>query len=88
MASTFRGSVSEVNPQYGYVVIAAGDSQEVVPGAKLDVLRGGEVIGQLKVSSIEPNRSIADVVPNSFVEGSSVQAGDQLRVNSDSNTGS
>ena len=88
MRSNFTGRVAEVSSEYGYVVISAGDSQEVVNGAKLDVVRGGEVIGQLKVTSIEPTRSIADVVPGSFVEGDSVRAGDQVRVNDGSKVGS
>ena len=88
MPASFTGRVSEVSSQLGYIVIAAGDSQSVVNDAKLDVIRGGEVIGQIKVSSIEPSRSIADIVPGSFVEGSSVRPGDQLRVNADSKAGS
>ena len=80
MRGNFTSRVSSVDSAWRYVTINAGDSQGVVKDAVLEVVRGGQVIGKLKVSNVEPGRSAADVVPGSFVEGSSVRPGDLLRV--------
>ena len=84
MAGGFTASVAGVNDQWGYVTINAGNNRGVVTNAKLDVVRNGEVVGQVKVTNVEQTRSVADILPETLVEGTSVQPGDQLRVNTDS----
>ncbi|MEM9478708.1 MAG: hypothetical protein AAGA58_03495 [Verrucomicrobiota bacterium] len=78
--------VSMVSPEYGFVVIGAGNNQGVVGEALLDVVRGSEAIATLKVVVLEGNRSICDVV--SLAPGQTIQAGDRLYVNEASKPGS
>ncbi|MGK0189863.1 MAG: small-conductance mechanosensitive channel [Verrucomicrobiales bacterium] len=80
MLGSFSTRVGNVDSSWRYITINAGDRQGVVKDAILEVVRGGNVIGKVRVSNVEPTRSAADVVPGSFIEGSSVRPGDQLRV--------
>jgi chromosome segregation ATPase len=80
MNGSFTTRVGTVDSSWRYITIAAGDGQGVVKDAILDVVRSGDVVGKVKVSNVEPSRSAADVVPGSFVEGSTIRPGDLLRV--------
>jgi hypothetical protein len=42
------------------------------------VTRGNSMIGKVRVTSVEPNTAIADVLPGSMARGQSVQAGDAV----------
>lgn len=75
---SLRTSISSVYRNWGFVILSAGDSQGVVSGSILDVLRGGEVIGKLKVTAVEAGRSSADIVLDSVAEGTTLQAGDSV----------
>ena len=63
---------------FGFVTIGAGNSQGVVSGSRLNVMRGGEKIAQLQVSSVESNASSADIVPDSKAEDVTLTVGDQV----------
>ncbi len=82
--TAFRARVSSVDNAWGYAVISAGDNSEVVGGATLDVKRGNSVIGQLKVTNVEPSRAVADVIKGSVAQGDSIHPGDVVVVNSES----
>ncbi len=71
-----RASVSGVIPEFGFVVINAGNSRGVVPQARFDVLRGGEKIGEVVVENVEPGRSVANIDESTLTAGVSIQAGD------------
>lgn len=76
--------VSQVYGTWGFVVFEAGNRSGVVKDATLDVVRGGSTIGQVVVAQVEPGRSVANIVRNSFSEGSLPQVGDTLRVAAES----
>lgn len=80
MSGSFTARVGSVDSSWRYITINSGDAQGVVKDAILEVVRGGNVVGKVKVSNVEPSRSAADVVPGSFVEGSTIRPGDLLRV--------
>jgi regulator of replication initiation timing len=73
-----RGNIVAVDPKYDFVILDIGGNQELVPGAKLLVNRDGKLIGQVKVTSVEPNRAIANVLPewkqDELMEGDQVIA--------------
>lgn len=75
---SLRTKISSVYRNWGFVILSAGDTKGVVSGSKLDVLRGGEVIGKLKVTAVEAGRSSADIILDSVAEGTSLQAGDTV----------
>jgi hypothetical protein len=75
---TPRGKVVGVQPGWGFTVLNVGDKHGARPNTTMVVARDGNAIGRLKISSVEPNRSIADVVPGTFPRGTSVQLGDEV----------
>ena len=79
MAPSFRSRVTAVNPDWGFVTIDAGNSASVTRQAKLDVLRGGSVVGKLVVTHVSPGTSSAEIVPGSVAPGDSILPGDQVK---------
>lgn len=77
MKPGLEGRVLAVNPSWNFVVLSMGDHQGVVPSATLLVKRGGYLVGKVRVTSVEPSTSIADIVPSGRGAAASiVQPGD------------
>jgi hypothetical protein len=72
------GRVLEVNRGWNFVVLNIGDKQGMIPDSTLLVLRGGAQIAKLRVKTIEPSQSIADVISGSVRKGATVQPGDNV----------
>lgn len=73
---SLRTHVRNVYPGLGFVTISGGDNKGIVKESTLDVIRDGEVIGKLQVTTVEATTSAADIVPDSLVDGGSIVAGD------------
>jgi len=58
-----KGKVIAVDPKYDFVVLDIGGNQGVIENAKMLVARDGKLIGKVKITSVEPNRSVANVLP-------------------------
>jgi hypothetical protein len=71
-----RGTVLAVNQAYNFVVLNLGSRDHVQANAEMLVLRGGTLIGRLRVSSVEPATAIGDIVSSSLARGVEVQPGD------------
>ena len=71
-----RGTVLAVNQAYNFVVLNLGGRQGVETNSEMLVLRGGSLIGRIRVSSVEPATAIGDIVTNSLARGVQVQPGD------------
>lgn len=78
MAKGLEGQILAVNPAWNFVVVSIGDRQGVVPNAEMVVFRDGQQVGKVKITSVEPTTSIADVVPGSTSRGDSVRPGDRV----------
>lgn len=74
--SGLEGKILAVNGGWNFVVLNIGDRQGVSMNSVLLVRRGRGLVARLRVTSVEPATSIADVVPGSMVKGNSVQPGD------------
>lgn len=72
------GRIMAVNTGWNFVVLSVGDKQGAAVGASMLVMRGGEPIGKVKISSVEPATSIADIVPGSVRVGITIQPGDTV----------
>jgi hypothetical protein len=72
------GNVLHVNQGWNFVVIDVGDKQGVTVNSPLLVMRGGQRVATLKVTSVEPRQCIADVVAGSMARGQMVQVGDRV----------
>ncbi len=73
-----RGKVMAVNPGWGFAVLSIGDKQGAAANKIMIVGRAGQAIGKVKITSVENNQSIADIVPGSFVKGMYVEPGDEV----------
>lgn len=72
------GSVLAVNEGLNFLVLSVGDRQGLSVNTSLLVTRRGQRVATLKVTSIEPRTSIAEVVPGTLARGQSVQPGDRI----------
>jgi len=75
---SLKTSIKSIYRNWGFVILAAGDRKGVVSGSTLDVIRGGEVIGKLKVTAVESGRASADIILDSVAVGTTLQAGDAV----------
>jgi hypothetical protein len=73
---SIRGRVLAVNQAYNFVVLNLGGRQGLEANAEMLVLRGGTLIGKIRVSSVEPATAIGDIVGSSLARGVQVQPGD------------
>jgi hypothetical protein len=73
-----RGRVLAVNRAYNFVVLDLGGRQGVEPNAEMLVLRGGSLIGRIRISSVEPATAIGDIITSSLARGVQVQPGDTV----------
>ena len=69
--------VARVLSDFDFVILSGGDNAGIVNESKLDVLRGGVVIGQLMVTTTTQNSAAANPVVDSFV-GTAVRVGDTV----------
>lgn len=73
-----QGKVLAYNPGWNFVVLNLGDKAGLKSGAQMVVTRSGAMIGKLKVTTVEPSTSIADVLSGTIARGESVQPGDTV----------
>jgi seryl-tRNA synthetase len=73
---SLRTYVRSVYRGLGFVTLAAGDNKGIVKDSRLDVIRDGEKVGQLQVTTVEANTAAADIVPDSLIPGGSIVEGD------------
>lgn len=78
MQKGLEGRVLAVNPAWNFVVLSIGDKQGVVNNAELLLKRGGQYLGKVRVTSVEPATSVADIVANTMPAGVAVQPGDSV----------
>jgi len=78
MRSGLEGRILAVNPSWNFVVLSLGDRNGVVNSAEMLIKRGSQLIGKVRITSVEPSTSIADIVVNSVRAGLSVQPGDTV----------
>ncbi len=73
-----RGTVLAVNQAYNFVVLNLGARQGVEANSELLILRGGSMIGRIRISSVEPATAIGDIISSSLPRGVQVQPGDTV----------
>ena len=76
--ATLATTVKSVYGNWGFVTLNGGNSQGVVPGSTLDVVRDGAVVAKLKVTAVEQNRAAADILPDALPEVVSLRSGDKV----------
>jgi hypothetical protein len=73
-----RGTVLAVNQAYNFVVLNLGGRQGLEANADMLVMRGGTLIGKIRISSVEPATAIGDIISTSLARGVQVQPGDTV----------
>lgn len=73
-----QGRVLAMNSGWNFAVLSVGDKQGVMVNQTLLVVRGNQPVARLRITSVEPSTSIADVLPGTVVKGTSVQPGDTV----------
>jgi hypothetical protein len=81
MKTGLEGKILAVNPSWNFVVISLGDRNGVMNNGELLIKRGDQLIGKVRITSVEPSTSIADIVVNSVRSGLSVMPGDSVIYN-------
>lgn len=72
------GRIIAVNPGWNFVVLNIGDKQGAVQNGVMLVVRNGEPIAKIRITSVEPSTAIADILPNSLRKGITIQPGDDV----------
>ena len=78
MRNGLEGRILAVNPAWNFVVLNLGDKNGVVNNAEMLIKRGTQLIGKVRITSVEPSTSIADIVANSVPQGTSISPGDNV----------
>lgn len=73
-----EGRILAVNPAWNFVVLNLGDKQGVANNTELLVKRGTRYLGKVRITSVEPSTSIADIVANSMPQGTTITPGDNV----------
>ena len=72
------GRVLAFNPGWNFAVLSIGDKAGLKAGVQMLVMRGNSMIAKARVTTVEPNTSIADILPGTVARGATVQAGDTV----------
>ena len=78
MRPGISGTILAVNQAWNFVVLSLGDRQGVVPNAEMLVQRGNQFVGKVRVTSVEPSTSVADILVRTIPRGLSVMPGDRV----------
>lgn len=70
------GKVTVVNKPWGFVVVDIGKKDNLIEGSELNVSRGSELVGKVRVVSVDAATSTADIIPDKMRED--IQVGDQV----------
>lgn len=71
-------SISQVYNHYGFVTLRGGDNAGIIKGSTLDVVRSGETIAKLLVTTVETGSAAADIIPDSLLADTRVHSGDKV----------
>ena len=75
---TMKTKIQHIYPNWGFVTLAGGYRTGVTGGSSLNVVRDGNVIGKLVVSTVERSSASASIVPDSIPEDITLRVGDQV----------
>jgi cell shape-determining protein MreC len=64
LPADLKAKVVAYDPKWRFLVLDAGESQGVLPKGELLVSREGKLVAKVKISRVEADRSIANLVPN------------------------
>ena len=78
MREGLKGKVIAVDPKWDFVVLNIGSDQGALERGELLVDRNGKLVAKLRLTSVERDRSIANILPEYHQAGTEVMEGDQV----------
>ena len=75
---TLNTRIRSIYPTWGFVTLAAGNNGGVVANSILNVLRDGQTIAQLLVTSVERGSASASIIPDSVTPDTTLMVGDRV----------
>jgi len=73
-----KGSIVAVDPQWNFVVLDVGETQGAKERGVVMVRRGDKLVGKARIVSVEPTRSVANLLPGWKQGDVAVQVGDAV----------
>ncbi len=74
-----KGKVVAVDPKYEFIVLNIGEKDQVLERGEMLVSRSGKLVAKVRILTVQPNRSIANVLPDwkqaEILEGDDVIVG-------------
>lgn len=71
-----QGRVLAVHARWNFAVLSFGERQGATANSTFNVVRGTETIARVRITSVEPTTSIADILPGTTRKDVTVQPGD------------
>ena len=71
-------AITAIDPRWGFVVFNAGEGSGVDPTQPMLVFRNGQRIAMLKITSVDKNQTVADIIPASIKPGQRLEVGDKV----------
>jgi F0F1-type ATP synthase membrane subunit b/b' len=63
LPASLKGSIVVSDPKWDFVILNVGQDQGVLPRGELLVNRDGKLVAKVRVTSVQKNRSVANVIP-------------------------
>ena len=76
MRDGLKGTIVAIDDNWDFVVVSVGESDGARQAGKLMVSREGKLVGKIQITSIEPNQSVANVLPG--WKQADIQVGDTV----------
>lgn len=73
-----EADIIAINREFGFVILNAGSEHGVSPDSGLLVQRGVDRVGRLRIVSVEPQITVADIVPGSVNPGVQLMVRDKV----------
>lgn len=76
--ATLKTRIRSIYPAWGFVTLSDGNNAGVVANSTLDIVRDGETVAKLLVTSVESSSASASIVPDSIGENVTLMVGDRV----------
>lgn len=73
-----KGNVVAVDPKFDFVVLDIGGNQGVLERGEMLVNRKGKLVAKIRIATVSPERSVANILPESKMPNLEVMEGDQV----------
>lgn len=76
--NSLSAQIVAVNSDWGFVIVNAGQSKGITEASKLLVTRGTQTVGKLSIVSVQGDRTVANILPDTLAEGMNIAPGDRV----------